>query len=113
MIDAHIQHRKDHTILVKMTVAAGPLRKRFSTVAVLEQPHRIDITSRDPMFTRFRQRWTFEPATKGGTNIEYHVDLEFRSHLLQVLMGAAFADRAVATMSAFKHRAHRLYGGQS
>lgn len=112
VIDAHIQHRKDHTILVEMTIAAGPLRKRFSTVAVLDRPHRIDIGSRDPMFDHFEQRWTFEPADSRGTNVEYHVDFEFRSQLLQLLMGAAFADRAVATMSAFEHRAHRLYDGQ-
>ena len=113
VIDAHIRDRKDHTILVDMTIAAGLLRKRFSTLAVLDRPHRIEISSRDPMFDRFGQQWTFKPATEGGTNIEYHVDLKFRSRVLQLLIGASFADRAVATMSAFKHRAHRLYGGQS
>lgn len=113
VIDAHIRDRKDHTILVDMTIAAGPLRKRFSTVGVLDRPHRIKISSRDPMFDWFGQQWTFESATGGGTNIEYHVDLKFRSRILQLLIGASFADRAVATISAFKHRAHRLYGGQS
>lgn len=43
----------------------------------------------------------------------YHVDFKFRSQVLQLLIGATFADRAVATMSAFKRRAHLLYGGQS
>jgi coenzyme Q-binding protein COQ10 len=113
VIDAHVQQRKDHTILVGMTVGAGPLRKRFSTVAVLDRPHRIDISSHDPMFDRFGQRWTFEPARDGSTNVEYHVDFKFRSRVLQLLMGAAFADRAAATMAAFKRRAHRLYGGPS
>ena len=113
VIDAHIQNRKDHTILVDMTIAAGLLRKRFSTVAVLDRPHKIDISNRDPLFDRFKQQWIFKPATEGGANIEYHVDLKFRSRVLQLLMGAAFADRAIATMSAFKHRAHRLYGAQS
>jgi coenzyme Q-binding protein COQ10 len=112
VIDAHIQHRKDHTILAEMTVAAGPLRKRFSSVGVLDRPHRIEISSRDPMFDRFEQRWTFEPATEGGTNIEYHIDFKLQSRVLQLLMRGSFADRAIATMSAFKHRAHRLYGGQ-
>jgi coenzyme Q-binding protein COQ10 len=111
--NAHIRHRKDHTILVDMTIAAGPLRKRFSTAAILDRPHRIDISSADPMFDRFEQRWTFTPATEDGTNIEYHVDFQFRSRVLQILMGASFADRAAATMSAFKHRARRLYGEQS
>ena len=113
VIEARIRHRRDHTIAVEMTVGVGPLRKRFSTIATLDRPHRIDITSCDSMFDRFEQRWTFEPAAEGGTNVEYHVVFEFRSHMLQTLMGALFSDQAIATMSAFKGRAHRLYGGPS
>jgi coenzyme Q-binding protein COQ10 len=110
-VDVH--QRKDHSIFVSMTVADGPLRRRFSTMAVLDRPHRIEISSCDPIFDRFEQRWTFEPATNGGTNVEYHVDFKFRSRVLQMLMGKSFASRAIATMSAFERQAHRLYGGQS
>jgi len=109
--EVHRRHRNDRTILVDMTVAVGPLYKRFSTIAVLDRPRRIDISSRDPMFHRFEQRWTFEPATDGGTNIGYHVDIELRSRVLQMLMQASLNDRAAATMAGFKHRAHRLYAG--
>jgi len=113
MIEARIRHRKDGMMLVDMTIAAGPLRKRFATAAVLHRPHRIEISSQDPLFDRFEQRWTFEPAADGGTNVEYHVDFKFRSRVLQMLMGKSFAERAMATMSAFERQAHRLYGGQS
>jgi len=110
-VDVH--ERKDHSIFVSMTVADGPLRRRFSTMAVLDRPHRIEISSYDPIFDRFEQRWTFETASEGGTNVEYHVDFKFRSRVLQMLMGKSFAGRAMATMSAFERQAHRLYGGQS
>ena len=113
VIEAHIRCRKDHTIITDMTVGVGAFRKRFSTIAVLDRPHRIDISSRDSMFDRFEQGWTFEPAAEGGTNVEYHVDFKFRSLVLQMLMGALFADRAVATMSAYTRRAHRLYAVSS
>ena len=109
--EARIRHRRDRTIVVEMAVGVGRLRKRFSTIATLERPHRIDIASYDSTFDRFEQRWTFEPAAEGGTNVEYHVVFEFRSRMLQTLMGASFSDQAIATMSAFKRRAHRLYGG--
>ena len=111
VIEARVRHRRDRTIVVEMTVGAGPLRKRFSTIATLDRPDRIDIISSDSMFDRFEQRWTFEPAAEGGTNVEYHVVFEFRSRMLQKLMGASFSDQANATMSAFKRRARRLYDG--
>ncbi len=109
--EVHSHRRNDRTILVDMTIAVGPLRKRFSTAAVLDRPHRIDIGSQDPMLDRFEQRWTFAPAAEGGTNVEYHVDFKFRSRVLRMLMQASFAKRAAATMAGFEHRAHRLYGG--
>src|SRR5271166_1020841 len=113
VIEARVRHRRDHTIAVEMTVGAEPLRKRFSTIATLDRPHRIDITSHDSMFDRFEQRWTFEPAAEGGTNVDYHVVFEFRSRMLQSLMGASFTDQTIATMSAFRRRAHRLYHGST
>ena len=85
----------------------------FSAAGVLDRPHRIDISSRDAMFDRFIQRWIFESVAAGGTNVEYHVDFKFRSRVLQLVIEAAFADRAVATMAACKGRAHRLCGGHA
>jgi len=113
VIEARIRYRTDSTMLVDMTIGSGPLRKQFSTAAALHRPHRIDISSCDPLFDHFEQRWIFEPAINGGTNVEYHVDFKFRSRLLQILMVKSFGRRAIATMSAFERRAHRIYGGRS
>jgi coenzyme Q-binding protein COQ10 len=113
VIEASICRRKDRTIVVAMTVGVGPLRKRFLTIAALDRPHRIDIRSGDSTFDHFEQSWTFEPAAEGGTNVEYRVDFQFRSRVLQTLMGASFADQAIATMSAFKRRADRIYRAPS
>jgi coenzyme Q-binding protein COQ10 len=109
VIAARIRRREDQVLWVDMTIGTRFLRKQFFTVALLERPHRIDIKSYDPLFERFEQKWNFESATEGGTNIEYHVDFKFRSRLLQTLIGASFADRAMAMMEAYRHRARRLY----
>ena len=113
VIEARVRHRTDSMMLVDMMIGAGPLRKQFSTAAVLHRPHRIDISSDDPLFDRFEQRWTFEPATHGVTNVEYYVDFKFRPRVLQILMQKTFAGRAIATISAYERQAHRLYGGHS
>jgi len=110
IVDSRVRRRDDRTMNTELTVGAGPLRKRFSTIAVLDRPHRVDITSRDSMFERFQMRWILQGTTEGGTNIEYYVDFKFRSRALQMLMTAAFASQTAATMSVFKRRAHYLYG---
>lgn len=108
--DARVRRQGARTLLVSMTVASGPLRKRFTTLAVLDRPNRIDVGSTDPLFTRFRQRWTFERAGECSTLVEYALDFKFRSSLLQMLVGAAFGRQVTATMAAFTRRAKELYG---
>ncbi len=109
---SHVRHRRDNAIFVDMVIAAGPLRKHFSTVGLLHRPQRIDITSADPIFDRFEQHWLFEPAGEHGTDVDYRVDVALRSRLLQTLLGASFADQAARTMTAFTRRARQLYDGR-
>ena len=110
MLSSRITRRHDDTVWVDMEMGTRLLRRRFSSSGRLDRPHRIDITSHDPMFERFAQTWTFAAAVPGGTDIEYRVDFRFRSNLLQMLIGGSFADRAPAMMQAFRHRARQLYG---
>jgi coenzyme Q-binding protein COQ10 len=110
MIAARVRRHSEHAILTDLTVGIGFLQKQFSTVATLNRPQRISISSHDPMFERFEQWWTFDRAPEGGTDIQYRVDFRFRSLLLQTLMDVAFADRASAIVSAYIRRARRLYG---
>jgi coenzyme Q-binding protein COQ10 len=113
VVAATISRHQDRTIWVEMTIGTGPLRRRFSTVGVLDRPGRIDVSSDDPLFERFKQTWTFEPAPKGGTIVTYHIDFEFRSRPLQFLMGGMFADQVDRTAAAFRRRARQLWGPSS
>jgi coenzyme Q-binding protein COQ10 len=110
VIAARVTGGRDQTILVEMTMGTWLLRKQFNTVAVLDRPHRVEINSYDPMFERFEQIWTFEPAAEGGTNVEYRVDVKFKSDILQSLIGALFVERSKTMVSAYILRADRLYG---
>ena len=110
VVAAHVRRRDAQTLWTDMTMGTRFIRRQFSTVAHLDRPHRIDISSHDPMFERFEQKWTFEPDSKGGTTVEYRVDFKFRSRVLQRLIGASFSDRAVEMIHAFRHRARVIYG---
>jgi coenzyme Q-binding protein COQ10 len=107
---AKVRRREGSTVWVDMVVGTHLLRKRFASKAALDRPGRIDISSRDALFERYDQHWTFEPAADGGTVIEFRVDFEFRSRLLQMIMGAYLEDSAKAMVSAFRRRARQMYG---
>lgn len=110
IIEARVRHRDAQTMRVDMTIGTGFLAKQFATIAQLDRPHRIDIRSSDPIVERFEQGWTFEPSVDGGTVVEYYVDFELRSRLLQMLIGRTIAGRGAMMVAAFNHRARRLYG---
>jgi coenzyme Q-binding protein COQ10 len=110
VIAAKVIRSQDTTIWTNMTMGTSFLSKRFTTVALLKRPHRIDISCRDPMFQCFEQRWRFEPAGDGGTFVEYQVDFRFQSNVLQALIGGSFGERSSAMVNAFKRRAQKLYG---
>lgn len=93
-----------------MTMGTILLCKQFTTVALLDGPHRIEINSQDPMFERFKPLWTFAPSAGGGTDIEYRVNFKFKSHIVLALVGASFAERTKTMVKAFVRRTQRLYG---
>jgi coenzyme Q-binding protein COQ10 len=113
MVATRVRRRTEQRIWTDLTIGTGPLRKQFSTVATLDRPRRITISSDDPMFKRFEQKWTFDSSVGEGTDVEYRVDFAIRSFVLQALMDVTFADRAAAIVSAYTRRARQLYGGHS
>ena len=109
VIAARVQRREGQTIWIDMRLGTSLFNKRFATVARLDRPRRIDITSRDPLLEYFEESWIFEPATEGGTIVTYQVDFRLRSRALQALIGASLAERAAAMVGAFRHRARQIY----
>jgi coenzyme Q-binding protein COQ10 len=110
VIAARVTSHRDRTMSVAMRMGTRFLSKHFTTKAFLTKPHRVEINSYDPMFECFDQVWTFEPVTGGGTNVEYRVDIKFKSHILQTLFGISFAERSNTMVKAYMHRAQYLYG---
>lgn len=110
VISARVTGRRDNTMWTDMTMGTGFLSKQFTTVASLDRPRRIEITSRDPVFEKFEQIWTFDPASDAGTDVACQVDLRVSSPILRVIVGVSVAESTKAMVKAFTRRAQRLYG---
>lgn len=86
------------------------LKERFAT-SVRRDSHarRIEVALLRGPFRRLSNRWTFLPHA-AGTQIEFEIDFEFKSRLLDAMLVANF-DRAVNRLIAcFEDRARALYG---
>ena len=94
-----------------MTIGYKALRETFtSQVTLRPAENRIDVKYLEGPFRYLENRWDFEPAAGGGTDIRFFIDYEFKSRILGALMGAMF-DRAFRMFTdAFKKRADAIYG---
>lgn len=111
-VAVRIRKREGNLLEVDQLVRFKGVRARFTTLARIERPQRIDITCHDPPFKRFDQKWTFIPAGVAHTIVEYESELELNSPLLQHAMQMLFDERqaARATVDAFERRAGQIYG---
>lgn len=129
---ARITERRDEYFIGELIISFSGFTERYSSRVTphlrhprtgSEDPARVDSRDRhendrgyaievslvNGPFTTLANHWKFEPAPQGGTNIHFAVEFEFKSKLLDKLMGNFFA-RAVDKMGdAFVKRADALY----
>jgi coenzyme Q-binding protein COQ10 len=86
------------------------LRERFST-RVRRDPAAGEITVSllHGPFRKLFNRWKFREHPN-GTSIEFEIDFEFKSRLLQTLLAANFHHAVERLIGCFEDRAKALYG---
>ncbi len=60
-------------------------------------------------FRKLRNVWRFSPA-EAGSQVEFEIDFEFKSRLLDALLAANVRQAADRLMHCFEARAKQLYG---
>jgi coenzyme Q-binding protein COQ10 len=87
------------------------LKERFSSrVRRDSQGRRIEVTLLSGPFKRLANRWEFFAAEDGGTRVEFDIDFQFKSRLLEALLTANFGHAVDRLMTCFEDRARALYG---
>jgi len=87
------------------------LKERFSTrVRRDATAQQIDVTLLSGPFRRLANRWQFFYAGEGRTRVEFDIDFQFKSRLLEALLSANFAHAVERLMTCFEARAQALYG---
>lgn len=110
---ARITRREDHVFYADLVVAFKVFRERFSSKVILEPKHSIHVEYINGPFRYLNNHWRFEPADDGGCIVNFYVDFEFRSRILQNLIGLLFNEAVKKMVGAFEVRARQLYGHRS
>lgn len=88
-------------------------REKFGSRVTLDPIGRkIDVEYLDGPFRYLINHWRFTPL-ETGCEVDFHVDFEFRSILLQNVIGLVFNEAMHRIVRAFENRAAALYGANS
>ena len=109
-VGARIRSQDKELIVADLVIGYKVFRERFTSKVKLNKPDRIDVEYSDGPFRYLNNHWKFEHNEDGSTTIDFYVDFEFRSRLMQTMIGAVFNEAVKRMVHAFEQRAHDLYG---
>ncbi len=108
-VAARIRERRADFIDADLVIGFRMFRERFTSHVQLDPPGRIDVTYAEGPFRYLNNHWSFGPAP-GGCRIDFFVDFEFKSRVLQKVIEVLFGEAVRRMVAAFEGRARQLYG---
>jgi coenzyme Q-binding protein COQ10 len=112
-VAARVRERSERLIVADLAIGFRVFRERFTSRVTLSpdapEGPRIDTAYADGPFRHLMSHWVFKPHGK-GCEIDFHVEFEFRSRLLQATIELLFHEAVRRMVAAFEGRAARLYG---
>jgi len=119
-VAARIRKREEHLILADLVIGFKMVRETFSSKVELTPPSgegqtggHIHVTYLQGPFRYLNNHWRFEPTPEGHCLIDFYVDFEFRSKIMQKLMEALFNEAVRRMVGAFEARARAIYGASA
>jgi coenzyme Q-binding protein COQ10 len=111
-VGARVLRQAETELVAELTIGFGPFRESFTSHVLLERPGRVQVRYENGPFRYLRNQWSFTPHPT-GCQVNFFVDFEFRSRLLQSAIGLVFNEAVRRMVSAFLRRARVIYGPPS
>lgn len=102
-----IQNRLlDGTLVAELSIGFGSLREKFTSNVV---PNRANLTIHSEQligpFKTMKSRWSLRQKDEKCSQVNFEVEFEFRSIILEKLMGSIFDSATKTMILAFEKRA--------
>jgi coenzyme Q-binding protein COQ10 len=108
-VAARIRSRRERELIADLTIGFGPFRESFTSRVTLERPHRVRVAYENGPFRYLNNQWTFTAEAR-GCQVDFFVEFEFRSRILQAAIGVVFNEAVRRMVNAFLKRARDMYG---
>jgi coenzyme Q-binding protein COQ10 len=109
-VGARIRARDRNEIKADLAIGFKMYRERFTSLVRLDPPGGIHVAYSDGPFRYLQNEWKFEANPEGGCVVDFYVDFEFKSRMLQRVIEVLFNEAVRRMVAAFEGRARQLYG---
>jgi coenzyme Q-binding protein COQ10 len=107
-VGARIVSRSEGELIADLTIGFKMFRETFRSQVTLERPHHVHVRYLTGPFRYLNNHWRFRPVAN-GTEVDFFVDFEFKSRLLQAVIGTVFNEAVRLMVRSFERRAANLY----
>jgi coenzyme Q-binding protein COQ10 len=98
------------TLRSEMTVAYKMISETFVTRVTLDKPRlQIHVQYLEGPFRLLENRWTFRPLGENASEVEFFISYEFKSRMLELVMGSVFDTAFRKFADAFERRADAVF----
>lgn len=111
-VGARVREKSDTHLVADLVIGFKVFRERFTSHVALDRPGHIHVRYEEGPFRYLNNHWKFLPEAH-GTTVDFYVDFEFRSRILQAAIGVVFNEAVRVMVAAFERRARRVYGPAS
>lgn len=109
---ARIRSEDEAELVADLIVGFQIFKEHFTSYVKLDaEALEIHVEYVDGPFKYLKNKWKFHPHFE-GCEIEFYVDFEFRSRLLQTVIEGLFTEAVKRMVRAFEGRANALYGNR-
>ncbi len=108
-VGARVRSRSETDLVADLTIGFGPFRESFTSRVNLDRSSKILVRYENGPFRYLKNRWIFTPEP-GGCTVDFYVDFEFRSRILQAAIGVVFHEAVRRMVNAFLKRARDIHG---
>ncbi len=108
-VAARVVTSTDAELTADLTIGFKVFRETFRSRVTLERPDHVHVEYLTGPFRYLNNHWRFTPVA-GSTEVSFFVDFEFKSRLLQAVIGTVFNEAVRLMVRAFERRATVLYG---
>ena len=108
-VATRIRRQTPTHMVADMAIGFKSFRESFTSQVTLNAPDSVDVRYKDGPFKCLINHWKLT-KTPSGCEVDFHVDFEFRSRVLEKAIGLVFEQAVHRMVSAFEARAENLYG---